>query len=174
MKKLITLLMGMLCVMSTMMAQNNDRPIGINLSYITDWSPQFVFKDAMKQCRPWYVQRAWDWNSWDEDTVTIPERSDGYPELVADIHAAAEAAGRGGTHFDIGIMPPWMYIGDPPDDIGPHQLAGSADQIAEELLRERDLGANVYHVKFRGRDLSAYLDQLRAFASDVVPLVRNG
>ena len=98
---------------------------------------------------------------------------DGYPQLIADIDAAAEAAGRGDTHFDIGIMPPWMYIGEPPEGIGPHQLAGSAEQIAEELLRERDLGANVFHVKFRGRDLSEYLDQLTAFAEQVVPLVTS-
>ena len=70
-------------------------------------------------------------------------------------------------------MPPWMYIGDPPEGIGPHQLAGSADQIAAELVRERDLGANVFHVKFRGRDLSEYIDQLQTFADEVVPLVKE-
>ncbi len=98
---------------------------------------------------------------------------DSYPDLIAGIHAAAEKAGRGDQRFDIGIMPPWMYIGDPPDGIGPHQLSGSPDQIAEELRRERDLGANVFHLKFRGRDRNEYLDQIDAFGRDVAPLVRE-
>jgi len=98
---------------------------------------------------------------------------DHYPEMVVSIDEWAEKSDRGNVHFDIGIMPPWMYIGDAPDDIGPHQLSGSAEQIAAELRRERDLGANTFHLKFRGRSLTEYLDQIEAFGSDVAPLVRE-
>lgn len=98
---------------------------------------------------------------------------DSYPAIVSGIHEWAEKSGRAEMAFDIGIMPPWMYIGDPPDGIGPHQLSGPPDKIAEELLREKELGANVYHLKFRGRSLDEYLDQIDAFAETVIPLVRQ-
>lgn len=98
---------------------------------------------------------------------------DQYPEMVVAIQEAAAAAGRDGIAFDIGIMPPWMYIGDAPEDIGPHQLSGPPDKIAAELRRERDLGANAFHLKFRGRTLDEYLDQIEAFGEAVIPLVRE-
>lgn len=97
-----------------------------------------------------------------------------YPSIVATIHDWAERAGRSDVDFDIGIMPPWMYIGDAPDDIGPHQLSGSPERIADELIRESELGANVFHLKLRARSLSEYLDQIDSFGQSVIPLVREG
>lgn len=96
-----------------------------------------------------------------------------YPDMISSIYEQAETAGRGDQRFDIGIMPPWMYIGDPPEGIGPHMISGEPEKIAEELRKERDLGANTFHVKFRGRDLSEYLDQLERFGAEVAPLVRQ-
>ena len=55
-----------------------DRPIGVNLSGIHDYSPQWMFVDAMKQCRPWIVQPNAG-SPWSVDTVAIPSRPDGYP-----------------------------------------------------------------------------------------------
>lgn len=105
--------------------------------------------------------------------VPFTNPHDSYPELIANIQAAAEDAGRGDTQFDIGIFTPWMYVGEPPEGIGPHQLAGSPEVIAEELRREQALGANVHHLKFRGRDIEEYLDQVEAFGTEVIPLVRS-
>ncbi len=98
---------------------------------------------------------------------------DEYPEMINTINRHAEAAGRGGERFDIGIMPPWMFIGDPPDEIGIHMISGSPEKIAEELRRERDLGANVFHLKFRGRSHAEYLEQIEQFGSEIAPLVRQ-
>jgi len=99
---------------------------------------------------------------------------DTYPAIVATINEWAERSGRSDTNFDIGIMPPWMYVGDAPDGIGPHQLSGSPERIAEELVSEWKLGANVFHLKLRARSLSEYLDQVDAFGQSVIPLVREG
>jgi probable F420-dependent oxidoreductase len=96
---------------------------------------------------------------------------DAYPEIIDTIHRAAEEAGRDDASFDIGIMPGWTYIGDPPDDLPMAWLTGKPDQIAESLREDRAVGANVFHLKFRGRTLDEYLDQLAAFSEQVRPLL---
>lgn len=58
-----------------------DRPIGVNISGIHDYSSQWMFVDAMKQCRPWIVQPQAG-APWSVDTVAIPTRADGYPREV--------------------------------------------------------------------------------------------
>ena len=96
---------------------------------------------------------------------------DQYPEIIDTIRRSAEEAERGDARFDIGIMPGWAYIGDPPDDLPPAWLTGSPERIAEELRTDRETGANVFHLKFRGRTLEEYLDQLAAFGAEVRPLL---
>ena len=95
------------------------------------------------------------------------------PRPGQDIERHAEAAGRGDRAFDIGIMPPWMYIGDPPFELAPHEIGGSPEAIAAELRSERELGANVFHLKFRNRSLDELLDQIARFGADVAPLVKE-
>lgn len=57
-----------------------DRPIGINLSEVKDWWPQFLFKDAFKQSREWVVQPSGTGEEiWDKAWIDIPKRKDGYP-----------------------------------------------------------------------------------------------
>jgi len=96
---------------------------------------------------------------------------DQYPEIIDTIHKSATEAGREGAVFDIGIMPPWGYIGDPPEDLPPAWLTGSAERIAESLRVDRQVGANVFHLKFRSRTFDEYLDQLAAFGEEVRPLL---
>ena len=84
---------------------------------------------------------------------------------------SAEEAGRGDALFDIGIMPGWAYIGEPPEDLVGAWLTGSPERIAEELRADREVGANVFHLKFRSRTLDEYLDQLAAFGEEVRPLL---
>ena len=94
-----------------------------------------------------------------------------YPEIIDTIRAAAEEAGRETETFDIGIMPPWMYIGEPPEDLPPTGLSGPPEQIAESLQADRGAGANVFHLKFRSRTFGEYKDQLAAFGEGVKPLL---
>ena len=73
--------------------------------------------------------------------------------------------------FDIGIMPGWAHIGEPPDGLPPAWLTGPPEKIAEELRADRDVGANAFHLKFRARTMEEYLDQLAAFGEQVRPLL---
>ena len=96
-----------------------------------------------------------------------------YPEIVETVAAAAEAAGRADATFDIGYMPPWTYLlGDAPE--GVMALSGGIEPMAQDLRAGREVGANTFHLKFRARDLTEYLDQVDAFSEQVVPLVNEG
>jgi hypothetical protein len=54
------------------------RPIGINLSYVADYSTELVFTDAFKQCREWISSNADNTGPWDTE-VKIPLGPSGYP-----------------------------------------------------------------------------------------------
>jgi probable F420-dependent oxidoreductase len=96
---------------------------------------------------------------------------DQYGEIISTIRESAEASGRGDTRFDIGYMPGWAHLtGGPADDLPPTQIFGP-EALAEDMREARAAGANTFHMKFRGRTLSEYLEQLDAFKEDVVPLV---
>lgn len=94
-----------------------------------------------------------------------------YPEILDTIASAAADAGRGDARFDIGYMPGWSYLTGPvPDGLPPVAING-VEPLAEDLRAAREAGANVVHLKVRGRTKNEYLDQLSAFAEQVVPLV---
>ena len=99
---------------------------------------------------------------------------DAYPEIVDTIMAAADDAGRSDTEFAVGYMPGWAYLtGDEaPEGLPPAWMIG-AEALAADIRGARDAGANTFHMKFRGRTLDEYLEQLDAFYEDVVPLVNE-
>ncbi len=100
---------------------------------------------------------------------------DRYSEAIDVIRSAADSAGRGDTMFDIGYMPPWGYLtGEPPSGIGIQWLQGGCEGLAADIRAARQVGANVMHLKFRARSCGEYLEQLDAFAGEVVPLVEDG
>jgi probable F420-dependent oxidoreductase len=105
--------------------------------------------------------------------IPMGNGKDQYPEIVATIGEAAAAHGRADATFDIGYMPPWAYLlGDVPD--GVVAMMGGIEPLAEDLREARAAGANTFHLKFRARDLPEYLDQVDAFAEQVVPLIDEG
>lgn len=55
-----------------------ERPVGINLSPVQDFSTEFVFVDAFKQSRTWISHNADGSGAWDTG-VTIPLDEKGYP-----------------------------------------------------------------------------------------------
>lgn len=61
----------------TAFAQIN-RPVGINLTGIQDWSEEYVFVDVFKQSRNWIAHENRSGAPWSSG-VAIPLRSDGYP-----------------------------------------------------------------------------------------------
>ena len=94
-----------------------------------------------------------------------------YGEIVSTIRAAAAEAGREDVDFAIGYMPGWAYLtGAVPEGLGPVMTVG-AEALAADIRAGLAAGANVIHLKVRGRTLEEYLDQLDAFAAEVVPLV---
>ena len=99
---------------------------------------------------------------------------DAYPEIVDTIMAAADDAGRSDTEFAVGYMPGWAYLtGDEaPEGLPPAWMIG-AEALAADIRGARDAGANTFHMKFRGRTLGEYLEQLDAFYENVVPLVNE-
>lgn len=95
-----------------------------------------------------------------------------YSEITDTISAAAALAGRNGSRWDIGYMPPWTYLlGDVPE--GVMALAGGTEALAQDIREARQVGANTFHLKFRARDLAEYLEQLDAFSEEVVPMVNE-
>lgn len=56
----------------------NDRPIGTNLTGITDYSPEFVFVDAFKQSRDWISHDLGPGAPWSSN-LPVPLNSNGYP-----------------------------------------------------------------------------------------------
>lgn len=58
-----------------------SRPVGINLSDVNDYSTEFVFTNAFRQCRQWISSNADNTGPWDTE-VNIPLRADGYPVAI--------------------------------------------------------------------------------------------
>jgi probable F420-dependent oxidoreductase len=106
--------------------------------------------------------------------IPMANQVDQYAEIVATIHDAAARAGRTDVSFDIGYMPGWSHLTGPrTDDLPPTMIVG-AEALAADLRAARAAGANVMHLKFRARTFAEYLEQIDAFAEDVVPLVDEG
>lgn len=98
---------------------------------------------------------------------------DQYPQIIETIGESAAEHGRGEAPIDIGYMPGWAHLtGGNTDDLPPTQIHG-VEAYAADVRAAREAGANVIHVKFRGRSLSEYLEQFDAFAEEVVPLVNT-
>jgi hypothetical protein len=55
-----------------------ERPVGINLSPVSDFSTEFVFTDAFKQSRAWISHNADGSGPWDTG-ISIPANEHGYP-----------------------------------------------------------------------------------------------
>jgi hypothetical protein len=54
------------------------RPVGINISYVADYSTELVFTNAFLQCRDWISCNANNTGPWDTQ-ISVPLRPDGYP-----------------------------------------------------------------------------------------------
>lgn len=106
--------------------------------------------------------------------IPMGNQVDQYAEIIDTMSEAAGLAGRGDTTFDIGYMPGWAWLGgtEAPEDLPPAWIMGP-EALAADLRAARDAGANTFHMKFRGRTLAEYLEQLDAFAEEVVPLVNE-
>ncbi|MCC5951190.1 MAG: TIGR03619 family F420-dependent LLM class oxidoreductase [Acidimicrobiia bacterium] len=80
---------------------------------------------------------------------------------------------RPGERLDVGINAPAMYVGDAPFPLGPHDRAGSPDELAERLRRIVAVGADHVAVRLRSRSAKELCEQLDRFGRDVWPLVEG-
>jgi probable F420-dependent oxidoreductase len=91
-------------------------------------------------------------------------------ESIAYLRAEREKAGRGDDPIDIGAITGVYHVGEPNWDVGFWTTAGAPEKIAEQIQGWLDLGVDHVQVRFRSRSVAELLDQMDAFAGDVVPL----
>jgi probable F420-dependent oxidoreductase len=107
------------------------------------------------------------------------ERGDGWlpqgttkRDMPAAIAYLREHRSRATTEpIDVGAIAPFLYVGEPTWDTGTHTLHGSTRRLADYLADYAQMGVGQVQVRFRSRNVDELCDQIRAFATDVVPLV---
>jgi probable F420-dependent oxidoreductase len=77
---------------------------------------------------------------------------------------------RGDDPIVLGALSGPLYVGDPPDDVGPC-VSGAPGRIAHYLSKLAALGVDQIQVGFRSRSCDELVDQIAAFGAEVVPLV---
>ncbi len=93
--------------------------------------------------------------------------AEGIKRIVEHRHATV-----GDEPIDLGALSGSLYVGEPAWDVG-RAVTGPPARIAAYLRSYADMGANHVQVRFRSRDLDEQLDQMRAFAADVAPLLEG-
>jgi probable F420-dependent oxidoreductase len=76
---------------------------------------------------------------------------------------------RGAAPIDIGANSERLYVGKPAFDVGPDSRAGAAPELVERLKPLRRLGVSHLGVRFRTRSCDELVDQIEAFAAEVMP-----
>lgn len=92
------------------------------------------------------------------------------PEQLAYLRAQREKV-RNGEPMDVGAICEFLYVGEPSWDVGRGTVAGKPDLIAASLAEFKRMGVDHLQVRFKARSLGELLDQMDAFAAEVVPLV---
>jgi len=92
-------------------------------------------------------------------------------EMVGILRDEMSRVGRAVLNMMIGHITPFLYVGTPSFDVGEATLSGSAQSIAERILAGTADGVNQLQVRFKARSCDELCDQIRAFATDVAPLV---
>jgi probable F420-dependent oxidoreductase len=80
---------------------------------------------------------------------------------------------RGGAPIEIGANSERLYVGKPGFDLGPDARAGSGPELASRLRTLRALGVGHLGVRFRTRSCDELVEQIEAFASEVMPHLRD-
>jgi probable F420-dependent oxidoreductase len=92
----------------------------------------------------------------------------GMAAAIQEIRAARERAGRDGP-FAMGGMTR-IFVGEPAWDPGPC-IQGRPDAVAEAVAEQASVGVTHLQVKFPARSAHELVDQMTAFATEVVPLL---
>ncbi len=113
----------------------------------------------------------------------VAERGDGWipqgtprSEIAAEIAIVEEHRSRVRPEatIDYGYVSEPMYVGTPPFDVSDRPtISGPPSVLAASMRWLGELGINHVQVRFRSRTVDEYLDQMDAFASEVVPLLND-
>jgi len=100
------------------------------------------------------------------------DKPDAFAAALADVHQAAEEAGRDPSKIDTAMFAPTYKLSasDAGSDRAP--FAGSAEQIAGDAHAYADAGVNHLLIGFEDNDLQRALDTIEGFAKKVIPLTR--
>jgi alkanesulfonate monooxygenase SsuD/methylene tetrahydromethanopterin reductase-like flavin-dependent oxidoreductase (luciferase family) len=72
---------------------------------------------------------------------------------------------------EIGTITEWLYVGDPTWDVSRPVISGSVEQLAESLREYAAMGVSHLQVRFPSRSADELVDQVRAFGTEVGPLL---
>jgi len=75
----------------------------------------------------------------------------------------------GDAPIDVGATSERLYVGRPRFEIGAGARAGSGDELAEPLRALKALGVNHVGIRFRTRSCDELVEQIAAFAEEVMP-----
>jgi probable F420-dependent oxidoreductase len=89
---------------------------------------------------------------------------------IATVHAHRRRV-RGDAPIEIGANSEWLYLGRPSFDLGANARAGTGEEIAASLRELQALGVAHCGVRFRSRSCDELVDQIDAFAAEVMPLL---
>ncbi len=113
----------------------------------------------------------------------VAERGDGWipqgtprSELAAEIAYIEEHRERvrPEASIDYGYVSEPMYVGTPPFDVTDRPtISGTPSALAASMRSLGDLGVRHVQVRFRSRTCEEFLDQMDAFAAEVVPLLND-
>lgn len=98
---------------------------------------------------------------------------EGTARAVAGLRARLEAAGRAGAPFVVGGGAS-VHVGAPAAEVPERTVTGEPEKIAAMLRDEAELGVTHMQVSFPVRGHEELIDQIAAFAHEVVPLTGDG
>ncbi|CAN5833939.1 hypothetical protein BH24ACT3_BH24ACT3_02350 [soil metagenome] len=82
-------------------------------------------------------------------------------------------ATRGDEPIDLGALAGPVHVGETDRELPPGTLSGPPEKLAHVLGKYRAMGVGQVQVRFPSRDLAELCDQMRAFGTDVGPLLRG-
>ncbi len=90
------------------------------------------------------------------------------PAQIAAIRAHRHRV-HGDAPIEISANSEWLYVGQPAFDPGPSTRTGPGEEIAASLRELHAMGVSHCGVRFRSRSCDELVDQIDAFARDVMP-----
>jgi probable F420-dependent oxidoreductase len=100
------------------------------------------------------------------------DRPELFAAALADVHREATAAGRDPTTIDVTAYANGLSLGAARTDANGQRVVftGTAREIADDVHAYRAAGARHIIISFESNDLARSLDNVEAFARDVMPL----